>query len=159
MNPKPSTIRSLEAGPKLGRSRPDRCQSTAWSLQTPTRTIDRDFGAFMEASKHRQARWIVASDPAEHRHGRCNVHWGASRASLEASGTLTWPMGHEIRHPNCFQETPKIDSEAPGNIKKRSYNRCGARVLHAKNPEICRGTSAHVIIRCRAAECAKRVVL
>ena len=39
-------------------------------LQTPTGTIDRDFGAIREASRHRQARQIVSCEPPRHRQGR-----------------------------------------------------------------------------------------
>ena len=49
---------------------PNTSRSHPGGLQTPTGTIDRDFRAFREASRHRQARQIVICEPPRHRQGR-----------------------------------------------------------------------------------------
>ena len=70
----------------MGRGWADLTRSTLGGLQTPTGTIDRDFGAFREASRHRQARQIVSCEPPRHRQGRWIVTWGVSRGFLEGLG-------------------------------------------------------------------------
>ena len=76
-------------------------------LQTPTGTTNRDFGAFREASRHRQARQIVTCEPPRHQQGRWIVHRGASRGSQAASETPTGPKNLDFANSESLQEPPR----------------------------------------------------
>ena len=94
-------------------------RSPLGGLQTPTGTIDRDFGAFREASRHRQARQIVTCEPPRHRQGRWIVTWGASRGSLEASGTPTGPMDRDFASSESLQEPPRSSKRSLWSSRTR----------------------------------------
>ena len=121
----------------MGRSRAEaRSEGAVASLgglQTPTGTMDRDFGAFREASKHRQARHIVTCEPPRHRQGRWIVTRGASRGSPETSGTPTRPMDHDFASSACLQELPISSKRSLWNsrkcqeaIRQLTWSRCQA---------------------------------
>ena len=93
---------------------PNTSRSHPRGLQTPTGTIDYDFRAFREASRHRQARLIVTCEAPRHRQGRWIVTWGASRGSLEASGTPTGPTNLDFASCESPQELPRSSKEACG---------------------------------------------
>ena len=86
--------RWVEAGP----GPLDLRHSTLGVLQTPTGTIDRDFRAFQEASRHRQARQIVNCEPPRHRQGR----WIVMLETPRASETSLWSP----RTPQAAIEQP-----------------------------------------------------
>ena len=106
-------------GPYAGRTPVKRSRSPLGGLQTPTGTIDRDFGAFREASRHRQARQIVTCEPPRHRQGRWIVTWGASRGSLEASGTPTGPMDLDFASSESLQEPPRSSKRSLWSSRTR----------------------------------------
>ena len=110
----------------MGRSWIGRSRSPPGGLQTPTGTRDCDVGACREASGHRQARQIVTCEPPKHRHGQCIVTWGASRGSLEASGTPTGPMNREFASSESLKDPPRGACGVPEHVKKPSDSLHGA---------------------------------
>ena len=92
----------------MGQGRVDLTHSTLGGLQTPTGTIDRDFGAFREASRHRQARQIVTCEPPRHRQGRWILILQTPRAS------------------KSLQDSPRGACGAPEHVKKPSDSLHGA---------------------------------
>ena len=93
---------------------PNTLRSHPGSFQTPPGTMNRNFRACREASRHRQARQIMTCEPPKHKQSRLILILQAPRA------------------PKILQDPPTGVCGAPDHVKKPSDSLHGAYV---KRPE------------------------
>ena len=105
---------------------PNTSRSHPKGFLTPPGTIDRNFRACREASRHRQARQIVTCEPPRHRLGRGILILQAPRA------------------PKSLQDPPTGACGAPEHVKKPSDSLHGAYVKRPESPKTSQRNSKDV---------------